>query len=251
MSLIDCTVCGATTEPVLGLCADCNSTPRQRAMALGVLRALKRQETSVQACKMDKSREGLGITDWFILAAILANRFSYTNSFFHKFPKLDICAPPDVAVGSFEFCTCSDVLEHVLPPVSKAFAGLFAMLKPGGAAVLSVPATEQVSGIYEKYPNLYEFSIVEDRDGSYRLENITRDGIVEIFHNLNFHGGPGTTLEMRVFSWNGFLTALSDAGFVGIESVENVPVHGIPGRPLSGNVVIARKPAYRVPRIET
>lgn len=243
MSTIVCTVCGATTAPVSGLCGSCDATPRQRALALGVLRALKRREVSVQTCKMDKSREGLGITDWFGLAAILANRFAYTNSFLHKFPMLDISAPPAVAVGQFEFCTCSDVLEHVLPPVSKAFAGLFALLKPGGAAIVSVPTTEQVSGIYEKYPNLYEFRTVENRDGSYRLVNITRDGTVETFHRPNFHGGPGTTLEMRCFSWDGFLTALRDAGFVGIESIETVPEHGIPGRPLSGNVVIARKPA--------
>jgi len=243
MNEIDCTVCGGRAVPIRGRCVACNATTRQRALAYGVLRTLKRKETSVQACKMDKSREGLGITDWFGLAALLANRFAYTNSFLHKFPMLDVGAPPSVAIGQFEFCTCSDVLEHVLPPVGAAFAGLFALLKPGGAAIVSVPTTGQVSGIYENYPNLHNYRIVDEGEGRHRLENITRDGIVETFDKLNFHGGPGTTLEMRVFSWEGFLSALRDAGFVDLESVDDLPAHGIPPRPLSGNVVIARKPA--------
>lgn len=173
MDTINCTVCGAITILLDGKCKKCNSSPRQRAMALEVLRALKINKTSIQACKMDKSREGLGASDWFGLAAELANCFTYTNSFYHKYPQLDLSAPPEIAIGQFEFCTCSDVLERVRPPVERAFAGLFSILKPGGAAIVSVPTTERVTGIFEKYPNLHDFRTYEGNNGIHILENMS------------------------------------------------------------------------------
>jgi 2-polyprenyl-3-methyl-5-hydroxy-6-metoxy-1,4-benzoquinol methylase len=34
---------------------------------------------------------------------------------------------------------CSDVLEHVVPPVENAFCGLSDLLKPNGVLIFSVP----------------------------------------------------------------------------------------------------------------
>ena len=74
------------------------------------------------------------------------------------------------------------------------------LLKPGGLAIVTVPwrpggATE------EHFPRLHRWEVVGA--GSDRvLRNITEDGQRETFDDLVFHGGDGTTLEMRVFSWD-------------------------------------------------
>ncbi len=97
-----------------------------------------------------------------------------------------------------DFIISSDVFEHVVPPVSRAFENVWKMLKPGGVFVLTVPYGAQRETV-EHFPELNEFSIVE-RDGSFVLRNKTRTGVLQEFNDLVFHGGPRTTLEMRVFS---------------------------------------------------
>src|SRR5208337_5051049 len=81
------------------------------------------------------------LSDWGGYAAPLALKYRYRNTFFHSEPKLDITNPPDSMRGSLDFLISSDVFEHVLPPVSKAFAGAFDVLKPGGHLILSAPSS--------------------------------------------------------------------------------------------------------------
>ena len=45
------------------------------------------------------------------------------------------------------------------------------------------------------------------------LGNRTRSGAQQIFEDLVFHGGPGSTLEMRVFSRDDLLRHFTNAGF--------------------------------------
>ena len=97
------------------------------------------------------------------------------------------------------------------------------MLKPGGVLVLTVPYGTWTETI-EHFPELYDFTIIAD-DGSYRLENVTRSGEVQEFHDLIFHGGPGSTLEMRVFAEAPLLQHLTEAGF------EAITVHRTPDLP--------------------
>jgi hypothetical protein len=60
------------------------------------------------------------------------------------------------------------------------------------------------------------------------LRNKTRTGVVQEFNDLVFHGDPGATLEMRVFSEIALVQHLKDAGFANIKVHRAVDlVHGI------------------------
>lgn len=149
------------------------------------------------------------------IAMHLERAFNYINSFYHCEPKLDILELPAKWIRYFDVVISSDVLEHVNPPVCRAFEGLFHLIKPGGALLLSVPWVPE-GYTTEHYPDLHEYTILHDDSGAAVLHNKTRDGRIQVFHNLVFHGGPGHTLEMRVFSKRGLIDALSAAGFCDI-----------------------------------
>ena len=60
------------------------------------------------------------------------------------------------------------------------------------------------------------------------VRNRRRDGQVEEFPSPVFHGGPGTTLEMRLFSRDSLLRDLRAAGFREVRVAdEGVPEFGI------------------------
>ena len=139
----------------------------------------------------------------------------------------------------YDFAIALDVLEHVPPPVEIAFSNLAAVIKGGGLAILSVPyslADETV----EHFPNLNEYSIVKVF-GSSCLVNKRRDGSLEIFDSLVFHGGPGSALEMRVFARRHLIKLLSGVGFSDIQFVGHLPEWGIIYENECSHVVIARK----------
>jgi SAM-dependent methyltransferase len=140
-------------------------------------------------------------------------------------PKLDISNPevPENLVQASDFIISSEIFEHVVPPVRRAFENTFKMLKPGGILVLTVPYGTWTETI-EHCPELYDFTIIADNE-SYRLENVTRSGEAQEFHDLVFHGGPGSTLEMRVFAEAALLQHLAEAGF------EAITVHRTPDFP--------------------
>jgi len=194
---------------------------------------------------------GLGMTDWEGYAAGLAEKFSYQNTYYHKEPKLDISNPEisDNLVASSDFIISSEVFEHIAPPVQKAFQNTFKMLKPGGILILTVPYGTQ-SETVEHFPELYDFKIIED-NGSYRLENVTRSGEVEKFHDLVFHGGPGATLEMRIFAESALFQHLAEAGFEGI-TVHRTPdfPHGIWWPEPWSFPFSARRPRSNVPNLK-
>src|SRR5262249_27964100 len=99
--------------------------------------------------------------------------------------------------------------------VSRAFENVFQLLKPGGLFVLTVPFGIHPETI-EHFPDVYDLK-VEQRNGKYVATNITRDGQVQIFDNLVFHGGHGQTLEMRAFSEQDVISHLQAAGFLHVE----------------------------------
>jgi SAM-dependent methyltransferase len=95
--------------------------------------------------------------------------------------------------------------------VEKAFANLRRLLKPGGLLVFTVPFAMQGDTV-EHFPDLHQYSI-ENRGGTYVLVNTTADGRCEEHANLVFHGGPGSTLELRLFSESSLRRNLEGAGF--------------------------------------
>jgi len=64
----------------------------------------------------------------------------------------------------------------------------------------------------EHFPELHEWRL-EQSNGRFTLYNRTRDGRDQVFDQLVFHGGDGSTLEMRLFSRAGLEREFADAGF--------------------------------------
>jgi len=229
-----CNICGESCQTALDRlgredvsCNGCGSLPRKRA----IIRVLSTQLFGKNLLLSDfparPDIRGLGMTDWQGYADRLAEKFSYRNTYYHQEPRLDISAveiPVDLLAN--DFIISSEVFEHVVPPVSRAFENVAKMLKPGGLFILTVPYGSNKETI-EHFPELYDFTIVRDNE-TFVLKNRTREGVIQEFRNLVFHGGPGTTLEMRVFSEDSPIQHLRDAGFHAIK-VHREPdfLHGI------------------------
>ena len=166
------------------------------------------------------------MSDEELYSKLLEEKFSYTNTFFHDEPYLDITNPPPNLSGRFDFVICAEVMEHVPPPIERAFKNLHALLRPGALLVFSVPYTDQDETL-EHFPELYRFEILGGAKERY-LVNTTREGRTQTFRDLVFHGGRGATLEMRVFSRTGVLKVLEGSGFCDIHiHSERVPEWGI------------------------
>lgn len=138
-------------------------------------------------------------------------RIDYTNTFFHAEPRLDIAAADVERYGPCDFLIATDVFEHVTPPVSRAFDNAYRLLKPGGKLIFSVPYSLDAETV-EHFADLHDWRI-EPRDDGWRLVNRARDGTVTTHDDLVFHGGPGATLEMRLFSRSALEREFARAGF--------------------------------------
>jgi SAM-dependent methyltransferase len=170
---------------------------------------------------------GLGTSDWEGYAIRLRRVFGYDNTYYDEGTRLDIMAPiPSALVSSCDFIISSDVLEHVSPPYERALTNLRTLLKPGGLLVLTVPMTSGGT-TEEHYPELHEYTVVTLGD-KLVLVNRTTSGELQVFDDLVFHGGPGVTLEMRMFSFPDLMASLLKVGFVDVEPFDQrIPEHGI------------------------
>lgn len=232
--LFYCNICGKPSltdvrrlTRDVATCEACGSNARVRALVQALSTELFREDLLLPDFPTRREIRGLGMTDWEGYAVKLAEKFDYQNTFYHKEPRLDIGAAsiPSEFVQK-DFVISSDVFEHVLPPVTRAFENVWKMLKPGGLFILTAPYGHQRETI-EHFPELNEFSVVE-RDGSFVLRNKTTTGVVQEFNDLVFHGGPGATLEMRVFAETALMQHLRDAGFAQIKVHPAADlVHGI------------------------
>jgi Methyltransferase domain len=193
-------------------CGSCGSTVRFRSIAHLLVRELLGEDRALPDLPQSPHIVGIGLSDALSYALPLTRRFSYTNTFFDTEPKLDITAVPSSLAGRHDFVIASDVFEHVVPPVSRAFAGARQLLKPDGVLILTVPFSLDADTV-EHFPDLHDFRIVEAVEGTRRLQNRTREGSEQAFDGLVFHGGDGATLEMRLFSRAALLRELRDAGF--------------------------------------
>jgi len=153
----------------------------------------------------------MGMSDSEVYSIPLQTALQYQNTFYHKEPMLDILAITPDMENSFDFIISSEIFEHIPPPVEIAFKNLYALLKPGGVCVFSVPY-EKNGLTKEHFPDLFDYKII-DKDGRKVVINKDKDGTEKIYTNVRFHGGKGSTLEMRVFSESSLLDSLSKAGF--------------------------------------
>lgn len=213
-----CNLCGTPNSGTLAqlsretlTCTHCGSNVRFRAMAYLVTMEVLGRPLPLPAVPMHKDITGIGMSDAEAYAKPLAEKFAYVNSFYHTEPRLDIAAIDDSHVARYDFIVSSDVFEHVAPPVSRAFVNARRMLKANGKFIFTVPFSLEAD-THEHYPDLHDFTIA-DVDGTWTLTNRTRDGAQQVFTDLVFHGGPGSTLEMRLFSQAALEREFITAGF--------------------------------------
>lgn len=218
-----CNICGNENQSVPrarfgredGSCRHCGSSVRMRSIIHHLSMGLFQRPIVLREFPERHDLHGIGLSDWDGYADVLAQRLAYVNTFFHKQPLLDIAASiPQRWLGRQAFVLSSDVLEHVPPPVDRAFHNSLQLLQPGGLLVLTVPfgAAERTT---EHFPELHEYAVTE-LAGSRVLVNRTAGGTLQVFGDLVFHGGDGATLEMRDFARGDVVRLLERAGFVEI-----------------------------------
>lgn len=227
-----CNICGSSCftqvenlQRETSSCEGCGSTVRMRGIVQALSVALFGESLPIEDFPYRKDIKGIGMSDWDPYAQRLEKKLSYTNTFYHKEPKLDVTNISEENIASLDFIISTDVYEHVCPPVQVAFDNTYKMLKPGGVFVFSVPYSLEESTI-EHFPELHEW-MLEKRE-KWTLLNKTKDGQLQEFSDLVFHGGEGETLEMRVFSEKNLIQHLRDAGFSSIEIMkEPCFMHGV------------------------
>jgi len=213
-----CNLCGTANRAALAAldrelptCTSCRSNVRWRAIGRLVTREVLGLDAVLTELSSNKRIRGVGLSDARAYAKPLARKFAYRNTYLHRWPRLDITAPSFDRYGDVDFIIASDVFEHVPPPVSRAFENAYRLLRPGGVLLFTVPFSLDADTL-EHFPELHEWTLT-GRDGARVLVNRSVDGRVSRHEGLVFHGGGGTTLEMRVFSQAGLLRELEQAGF--------------------------------------
>ena len=228
-----CNLCGAINRrPPSQLerealsCDKCESSGRLRALAWLISDELFGTPMALPDFPIIRSWTALGMSDVEDFAAPLARKFNYTNTFYHKPPLFDVTKADPSLDGKFDFIISSEVLEHVPNPVAPAFNTLYRMLKPDGVLFLTLPYSLEET-TFEHFPDLHDFAVTALRD-QWVLVNRTKDGRLQTYDNLVFHGGQGSTLEMRVFNEATIRQMLSSAGFASIRIAgESCPEFGI------------------------
>jgi hypothetical protein len=217
------------------VCPKCGLNARQRAILFAV------QKTSKIGFFLNKNLSIVGVPDGAPIESAFQVRFGaiYKNFEFHKEPFLDITKVDDILESSTEIVTCSEVLEHVEPPIDKAFLGLYKLLKPGGWLIISVPHRGADADHDEHFPVMTNSELIYEP--SKVLRGIDPQGNNREFTELVFHGGAGATLEYRVFSESSIRSNLENSGFTNIESQSNKRLIGCIWEPWS-RVWVAQKP---------
>lgn len=222
-------------------CAACGSSVRYRALVRLLSLGLFGESLPLGRYPRRPDTLGVGFSDWEPFAEGVAAKLGHTNTYLHREPVLDLTSIPAGLAGTLDYVVCSEVLEHVAPPVESAMRACFELLKPGGLLVLTVPYTFD-SETAEHYPRLADYTLVE-LGGDTVLVNRTRDGSFELFPDPLFHGGEGETLEMRLFALDPLIAGLRGAGFVHVEVAdEEEPGAGVVWAWEWSLPIVARRP---------
>lgn len=248
-----CNICGTECErPVEGIpregssCPVCHSSARVRAIIALLSEELLGVSMTLPEFPVLKGIRGIGMSDSPELAESLARKLDYTNTFYHQAPLFDVTHPDPNDFGRYDFILSSEVMEHVPPPVEKSFETLHRLLKPGGLLFLTTPFTLEQNTV-EHFPGMHEFTIAP-LGGQCVLIDRRRDGSIEVHENLVFHGGPGSTVEMRVFSEQSLREMIAAAGFTSIRvAADHWPEFGAEHEHPWSLPIVARKGEFRLP----
>jgi len=254
MPAFTCNVCGAfnqagdfATEPAS--CA-CGSNVRTRALIHLLSMELFGRCLALPEFPVLKALRGIGISDKDSYARPLAERFDYTNTHYDRDPRLDITEQHPQLAGTLDFVTCSDVLEHVPPPVGRALEEIAGVLAPDGFLVGTVFCNSE-NRLREHFPELHQFRVI-NLGATRVLVNRRVDGSLEITGDLIVHGGDGLTLEMREFGVSELEKHLLAAGFREIHFLaDDVPERGIQFDNDVSQPFVARKCPFTMNRAAT
>jgi len=217
-----CAVCGydlefdpARLHREIAICLRCHSSPRFCGLARAVTQVVYSDAANQPLCAQPERKDlvVIGISDDERLASIFRSKFEYINTFYHTEPLLDICSLDSCLRYRADLVTCSDVLEHTFAPPIVPLNNIFAMLREGGALIVSVPSFLCESTI-EWYGGVQDIEITEEQ-GRHLVRWRNRRGTEYIDPDPVFHGGPGQTLELRIISHPEFLAIARAVGFVG------------------------------------
>lgn len=217
------------------VCPSCGLNSRQRAILIAAQRITRRK------LFRKKSFSIVGVSDGVPIESAFKVRFrgKYKNFEFHTQPYLDITNVDSVLESSADIVTCSEVLEHVQPPINLAFDGLYKLLKPGGWLILSVPHRGPNALHEEHFPVMTNSELINEP--IQKLRGTDLDGNKREFTELVFHGGAGSTLEYRVFSETSLRDNLENSGFKNIKAQSDARIIGCLWEPWS-RVWAAQKP---------
>lgn len=205
-------------------CVHCGSTVRLRSVIHALSMELFGKSLSISEFPFRPDVVGIGLSDWEGYADRLKVKLSYNNTWYHREPYLDIMNVDPSQHGLYDFIISTEVFEHVPPPTLTAFRNATKLLKPGGVLILTVP---YISGkTQEHFPLLHDFRI-EGSNGKRSLVNRTVDGQEQTFENLTFHGGRGSTLEMRLFGDESLRQEIEETGLTAKVYADEYPAHGI------------------------
>jgi hypothetical protein len=232
MIYFTCNICGTPSAcPATDLkrespsCHGCKSTVRARSIVHLLSMALFGHSLILRDFPVRKDIIGVGLSDWPGYANLLAQKFCYSNTYYHCDPFLDITNPSG-QYANCDFLISTEVFEHVHPPVQAAFDGARKVLRRGGALILTVPFTNDETTV-EHFEEFEEFKLVrlESKDV---VVGRRADGTTGIRSDLVFHGGPGETLELRVFCRKDIEERLYRAGFTSVKVMQHTcPEWGI------------------------
>jgi SAM-dependent methyltransferase len=258
-----CNLCGTTSERPAGPlqrehedCPHCRSSVRIRALIALLSKEVFGTLLTLPEFPVLKGIRAIGMSDAPELAERLAEKFDYTNTFYDQAPEFDVTTPDPRDDGRYDFILSSEVLEHVSPPVERAFSALNRMLKPDGLLLMTTPYS--LGGqTREHFPELHEYTLAS-LGGRPVLVNRRRDGRMETFENLTFHqaptetpGGHGSALEMRVFTEASLRAILCGAGFPNVHfASENVAGFGVEHSETWSLPIAARKGTFHPPAAE-
>ncbi len=244
-----CNLCGSQTESNArpedresSTCEVCGSSARFRAIALALSRTLFGSDLPLTEFPLLKSVRGLGISDSEMISSRLERCFTYINTHYHRDPMFDLMRPDEREFGRYDFVICADVLEHVPAPVDIAFRTLSRLLKPRGFIILTVPFTLDPETV-EHFRDVGEFGLAEV-GGRTVLVSRTNENEYRVYDQLTFHGGEGSTLEMRIYSEQDLRAKFAAAGLseLRVESRAN-PEFGVRlTGPCSLPLVASREP---------
>lgn len=216
------------------VCPSCSLNSRQRAVLFAA------QKTIQKRFFRKKNLSIVGVSDGAPIESAFKVRFGgiYKNFEFHIEPFLDITKVGGTLESSTDIVTCSEVLEHVQPPIDKAFIGLYKLLKPGGWLILSTPHRGANAIHEEHFPVMTNSELINEP--IQMLTGVDLYGNHREFTELVFHGGAGATLEYRVFSESSLRSNLENSGFKKIQTQKDVRLIGCIWEPWS-RVWVAQK----------